>query len=257
MIPLLVVGVVLLGMGGWLLRRDRQVAALGGALRSAPVLSCADAASRAAGGPAVCQLSGAVEPGPDGPLTAPLSGQPCVWYHVRVSARKRGADGLSYDRRQHEESSTAPFRLRDGSGAVLVDPRGARADFVAERRAGTGTRSYPQTVERYEKKGHEHLIDLRAFGSIVGANEVVGHLYEEWALAPGDTAHLLGAVRAGGDGPTLAAPGSGPFLLSVREPGQQARLAQAAVGLRRTPALACLGAGAVLLVVGLVASVFA
>lgn len=249
MFALVVAGIILLGVGGWMFRRSRQQSALGTALRSAPVLSCTEAAGQADRGPVTCQLSGATEPGPGGPLTAPLSGKPCVWFHVRVSVRKRGGDGLSYDRKAHQESSTAPFWLRDARGGVLVFPEGISADFVVPQRVNTG---YPKTVERFEKQGSKHLIDLRAFGSIVGKDEVVGHLYEEWAIESPARVYVLGSARSQGREIQLGRPASGPFLLSVRDPGRQAQLAEASVGMSRTPALACAAVGAIMLIVGVV-----
>src|SRR5690242_4477573 len=47
----------------------------------------------------------------DATLIAPLSGQPCVAYHLAF-------DG-------GEESATAPFELEDASGIVAIDPQGS------------------------------------------------------------------------------------------------------------------------------------
>ncbi|HEX5493890.1 MAG TPA: GIDE domain-containing protein, partial [Mycobacteriales bacterium] len=159
--------------------------------------------------------------------------------------------GPSYDRRAYQETSIAPFRLRDGSVRVLVDPDGITADFLLPQRVNTG---HPKTVERFEKSGGEPLLDLGEFaagsGSGVGTDQVVGHLYEEWAIAPDVRVYVLGAAGAGPDGVRLGRPGSGPFLLSVSDPARQAQVACADAGNRRAPAMVYAGLGAAMLVAG-------
>ncbi len=96
-------------LGG--LRRDRFVA-------DTPLARIRSAAQ------GYVRLEGTAAP-PDGELTAPLSGLPCVWWDFRIERREpRG-------RYQNEwvvverATSVTPFVLRDADGQCLVGPVGA------------------------------------------------------------------------------------------------------------------------------------
>lgn len=70
-------------------------------------------------------LEGEAGPPPEGPISAPLSGVPCVWwdykieYHTPVNNNRK--DWRVIDR----ATSVEPFSLRDGDGECLVGPVGA------------------------------------------------------------------------------------------------------------------------------------
>jgi hypothetical protein len=66
--------------------------------------------------PLYCRLEGQLEIAQ--PLIAPVSGQPCLWYHVEVIPTA-GAEQAGV-----VESATTPFTLRDRSGSITIDPAG-------------------------------------------------------------------------------------------------------------------------------------
>ncbi|ROO86165.1 E3 ubiquitin ligase [Actinocorallia herbida] len=132
-----------------------------------------------AGGPAwgLCEVTGTAEPGPGGPLTAPLSGRPCVWY--RAVARQKTASGVSFF---HTDVSAAPIVLNDGTGRITVLP------------------------DR-EMRGALRSVDLRRVppaeaGPLPrGASDAEWYRYEEWILPPGE--HLYACGKAVYDGTSV------------------------------------------------------
>jgi E3 ubiquitin ligase len=72
-------------------------------------------------------LEGQAGPPPEGPITAPLSGLPCVWWDYKIEQRQSRAAGNQRNEWQVIDSATsvAPFSLRDADGECLVGPVGA------------------------------------------------------------------------------------------------------------------------------------
>ena len=71
-------------------------------------------------------LEGEAGPPPEGPMTAPLSGLPCVWWDYRIEHRQRvGGGNRSEWHVMDRAASVAPFSLRDRDGECLVGPVGA------------------------------------------------------------------------------------------------------------------------------------
>ncbi|MBA4502380.1 GIDE domain-containing protein [Marinobacterium marinum] len=70
------------------------------------------------------ELIGHAMPGEDGALDAPLSGRPCVWYEYKVEELKED-NGRKRWRPVRSGRSSHLFRLDDGTGSCLIDPRGA------------------------------------------------------------------------------------------------------------------------------------
>ena len=64
-------------------------------------------------------VEGRIRPGPAGPLTAPLSGEPCVWYFTQVLERLAGDGGSTSI--VWETGGGMSFAVQDESGTVLVD----------------------------------------------------------------------------------------------------------------------------------------
>ncbi|GGO82098.1 hypothetical protein GCM10011348_22680 [Marinobacterium nitratireducens] len=79
------------------------------------------------------ELIGQAQPGPEGPVYAPLTGTECVWYRYRVEREK----GSGKNRRwvtERSGTSTQWFQLDDGSGVCQIDPEGAHCRVDSRRR---------------------------------------------------------------------------------------------------------------------------
>ncbi|MGH8302476.1 MAG: GIDE domain-containing protein [Steroidobacteraceae bacterium] len=71
-------------------------------------------------------LQGRAGPPPEGPIIAPLSGLPCVWWDYRIEHRRSAAGGNRSEWYVVDHAtSVAPFALHDGDAACQVGPVGA------------------------------------------------------------------------------------------------------------------------------------
>jgi E3 Ubiquitin ligase len=70
-------------------------------------------------------LEGEAGPPPQGPLNAPLSGLPCVWWDYKIERRQRTENNRSEWHVVDRASSVETFSLRDADGECLVGPVGA------------------------------------------------------------------------------------------------------------------------------------
>ncbi|HWF99482.1 MAG TPA: GIDE domain-containing protein [Steroidobacteraceae bacterium] len=70
-------------------------------------------------------LEGEAGPPPEGPISAPLSGRPCVWWDYKIERRQRTANNRDEWHVTDSATSVAPFSLRDKDGECLVGPVGA------------------------------------------------------------------------------------------------------------------------------------
>jgi len=115
------------------------------------------------------EVSGKVE----GPYTiiAPLSEEDCFYY--RTVARPAG------ERTVAEETLSAPFYLNDGTGRLLVDPRGAQTDLP------------PLLSEDCSDEFPDHLRHFLSRHGITPASSVS---FEEFCIRPGDTLFALGTL---------------------------------------------------------------
>lgn len=147
------------------------------------VLSSATVAD--AGAPRdLVELTGRVEPGEGGPLRSPLTGTECVWFHARVAARyRRKVDtGEGAARRQgrevvvRDETSRAPFLLRDAQGAIPVVPSGR----VCEAQQVMAELQPPDGREVTRGRYLRRLVAENA-----GFEVFLGHQCEEWVLPVG------------------------------------------------------------------------
>jgi E3 Ubiquitin ligase len=71
------------------------------------------------------RLEGTAGPPPEGSMTAPLSGAPCVWWDYKVEYHTPVANDRKEWRVVDRAASVAPFSLHDGDGECLVGPVGA------------------------------------------------------------------------------------------------------------------------------------
>jgi hypothetical protein len=159
---------------------------------------------------------GQAQPGPDGPLTAPLSETPCVYFHMEV--RRRYRDSRSEQTEVVSDYRSAPlFRLVDATGSVLVNPVGAAVDAEL-------------VVNRFEPEQFEGTAAnvVAAVGSLMGVG-TTGYEKREWVLRPGTRLYVLGEATDLGTEVLVGQPGDeDAFTISRRS---QAALV---TGARRT-----------------------
>jgi hypothetical protein len=223
LIALIVVGVLLVAGGVTAIlfarRTRRDIHTLIGA-ETMPVAELADlhrTAVEVAGSGGfrrVCEVAGTAAPGAAGPLTAELSGTPCVWHRHTVQRRYRH---VSHDGKGHRRvsqrtetvadlASAQPFAVVDGTGAVPVRPEGAAVDAPEK----VVSRFEPHTAD----PDGPTVFGIRLPG--FDRDDTVGYEYTEWVLRPGARPFVHGeaADRTG----TLAfgRPDTGPYLISTR-----------------------------------------
>jgi hypothetical protein len=116
---------------------DRSERRLAHALATVPRLTCAELLTGPL--PKRVLVEGRAVPGPDGPLVAPLSGEPCVWARTEAEARINSSE---YGRRitawSHEQPNR--FRIKDSTGSVMVSAsllRGAMHDYYVQALKGS------------------------------------------------------------------------------------------------------------------------
>lgn len=75
------------------------------------------------------------------PQTAPLTGEPCVWWRYRIERYQRSQKS-GFWRTVERRTSRHPFYLDDGTGHCLIDPEGAEIDS-RHRKTWYGNSSRP------------------------------------------------------------------------------------------------------------------
>jgi E3 Ubiquitin ligase len=203
-----------------------------------------------------CEIAGQAQPGPSGPLTAPISGRPCVWYRATVThrswrnVRTGSGENRRTERREEndvvsDEISQSPLVIDDGSGQVLVDPRGADID-------------HPEvSFDRFEPHtGDEHGgTEISAFGITVRTGSdggTLGFHRREQVIRPGRVLYVLGEARDASGTLELGKPAEkGRFLISARSEeeltasaGTTASIAQAVAAVAGIAGVALVAIGA-------------
>nr|PZN11518.1 MAG: hypothetical protein DIU75_24205 [Mycolicibacterium hassiacum] len=208
-IVLIVVGVGLILWGAYMGYRRRVMAAT-------PTIGAGDVALVADAGREVrVEVTGEAAPGPDGLLTAPLSGTPCVWYRTSIARMyEKWETDRNGNRRQVsgrnilcDQRSSEPFLVTDVSGQVPVYP-GKDAPDGAERVIDQREYARGRLADRAREIG------VRAMES--GPGTTRGHHYQEWVIRPGTQLYVLGAVRAS-EGIAIREPHDAPFIISTRD----------------------------------------
>ena len=227
-----------LGWGAWSAARRHQRLTATESVGLATLRELHRAATQAAGPGAfrlLVDIEGTAEPGPDGPLAAPLSGTACVWHQHTVVRRYEVVDmedGKRVTRRREETESVltteTPFLLRDAGSEVLVVP--TRRVDAAEQSVDDFQRAKP-----YERRG------------------TTGWKRCEWVVRPGTRLFVHGeAVDRGGELVVVEPEGRDKLLVSTRSEAEV--LERAASGHRwmRIASAASAALAVVLGVVGLV-----
>ena len=205
-----------------------------------------------AGGPGsfryTCEVVGMVRPGPDGPSKSELAGVRSVWHKHRVTRKYTQSVRSGNRRRQQtrnevvtEATTASPFRVKDATGAVLVDPGNQDPDGVEKVR------------DRFERdrQGGGGKLTIGSFSlRLPSRSRTIGYRYEEWALRPGRQVYVLGEASDQSGRLTLGAPAEGGvFLISTRS---EAELRSR----ERTKVLGFSAGGAAALLAGLIAAAF-
>lgn len=184
-------------------------------------------------------VTGTAEPGPDGETVAPLSGEPCLAWAVRVRERhgigQRGIRGLT-----RTDHGGVPFTVRDGTGGVRVDPAALEL-----RGWSVPPRSGDYRVEAHD--GHpERVATYRDERDLGDGDE---RIYEERRLTADETVTATGQVVTRNGVATVGE--SGTLHAERASDLQQSRKRRVLVGVAGVVAM--LGSTALLaVVVGLV-----
>jgi hypothetical protein len=160
-------------------------------------------------------LEGRAGPPPEGPMTAPLSGLPCVWWDYKIEQRQARAAGNQRNewRIVDNATSVAPFLLRDADGECLVGPVGADVTPTSHETwygdlprpaCLTGASGWsPEREYRYSERlicPDAHLTvlgELRSHSAIESIEQEVGKIVVGWKQ---DQATLLARFDRNHDG---------------------------------------------------------
>ena len=125
-------------------------------------------------------LEGEAGPPPEGPIAAPLSGLPCVWWDYKIECHTP----VGNDRREWRvvdcATSVAPFALRDRDSECLVGPVGAEVTPTAHE-TWYGDTSRPGFLPDLQARGWSPNRDYR---------------YTERVICPGAHLTVMGELRS-------------------------------------------------------------
>lgn len=125
-------------------------------------------------------LEGEAGPPPEGPLSAPLSRLPCVWWDYRIEHRTQTGNKRQEWQVVDRATSVAPFSLRDADGECLVGPVGADVTPTS-RETWYGDAARPSCLPGLEGRGWSPDRDYR---------------YTERLISPGAHLTVLGELRS-------------------------------------------------------------
>ena len=170
------------------------------------------------------EVTGTVEPGPEGTLTHPVTNADALavrWYVEEDDFDDDDAHTVDRAGRQ-----MVPFRLVDDDGAVMVDPHGADDHLSAAhsesfidvmREPGPEARTFIERVQENERRAHEagtkqiHNTPINEAAVHGAAGDLT---YRVRALQPGDTGYVLGRAISNGDGTYTIGDDGDQFMIS-------------------------------------------
>lgn len=124
---------------------------------------------------------------PESQLTAPLSGQPCVWWSYRIEEYERSSNNQQHNWRTLERKASASMlELDDGTGRCLIDPAGAKVVPV-HKQVWHGNQRHPRTGES------RHWFT----SALLGQRR---YRYTEERLHAGEPLYAIGHFHTGGGG---------------------------------------------------------
>ena len=154
-------------------------------------------------------VGGAAISGPDGPLTAPLSGRDAVAYRYRIRQQSDGVGWWDV----FEDGAVAPFVLEGTASRTMVEPGGVDPYLDTEWQTvevGAGE-TLPEAVRTRLAAAEE--IDLDERPELLAEATEDPRLYAEQRIEPGEELYAFG-VSTEGEGAyatTLAVDESMPF----------------------------------------------
>ncbi len=125
-------------------------------------------------------LEGEAGAPPEGAISAPLSGMPCVWWDYKIERRQRTERNRDEWQVIERATSVAPFTLRDPDGACLVGPVGADVTPTS-RETWYGEAPRPACLPGPEGRGF---------------SPDRGYRYTERLICPGAHLTVLGELRS-------------------------------------------------------------
>ena len=124
---------------------------------------------------------------PESQLTAPLSGQPCVWWSYCIEEYERSSNNQQHNWRTLERKTSASMlELDDSTGRCLIDPAGAKVVPV-HKQVWHGSQRHPRTGES------RHWFT----SALLGQRR---YRYTEERLHAGEPLYAIGHFHTGGGG---------------------------------------------------------
>jgi hypothetical protein len=121
------------------------------------------------------------------PLTAPLSGRTCAYYHVLVEQRVSSGKS-SHWKTIIEEEVSGSFGIRDGDYCARIDSNKVKSHIVDDRKYSSGFMNDASEVLEQYLSDHGH--DSKNF---LGMNKSIR--YREGVLEEGELITVLGKAR--------------------------------------------------------------
>lgn len=191
----------------------------------------------------------------EAPLTSPLGERPCLHYAMTV---RREYEETYYDRDSQgreqrrtrrssevvsQQTESALFRVRDETGAMAVQPDGARFDGLTK------------TVDRFDS-GDSSELSLGRFvmslaTGLTGGRRTLGYKYEERIFPLDRPVTVIGEV-SDQMGEVALAKGAGKLIVSTRTREELVGSAKKAARLFLIFGLIALGGGVALVIAGVV-----
>ncbi|MBN1544008.1 hypothetical protein JW898_00945 [Candidatus Woesearchaeota archaeon] len=138
----------------------------------------------------LCEIYGEVVPAEKKVLKSPLTGKDCVYYKYTVE-EKRSSGKNSYWATIKAGVDMVHFFVKDNTGSVLVDPKGANVDIPVDYtfNSGIAGRTPLPVLDFLKKNGLTNR-------TLFGFNKQMR--YTEYYIAPNDKLYILGSA---GDNP--------------------------------------------------------
>ena len=145
------------------------------------------------------ELSGMQYPLEGTPLSAPLTGSACTWWDYKIEKREQTRSSNGQDRTSwstvEKDTSVGFFRLKDGTGEILVNPVGADVTASLQRVwYGDARRPNGDSSSRFGaslKGQYRYTERIMRPGEPIYA---LGH-FETWEQRPGAAGALEKEVR--------------------------------------------------------------